>query len=169
MGAQRSLVEVTHAEWIGAPVDTVRAQFADLDHHIERNVHPKLTFGVLERGPRSARYTQEVKLLGMRQRDVFERELRDDGSMVDRSVEGFNQGGSLEFRFVPEPRDGHEGTRVHIAIRLPAPPLASLLAPLLRWQVARELRAAALEDKRDIEQRGYPARAAPAATAGAHA
>ena len=63
--------EVHHADWIGAPVDLVRRQFADLDHHIAENVHPKLRFEILERGERRARYAQEVRLLGIRQRDVF--------------------------------------------------------------------------------------------------
>jgi len=36
-------------------------------------------------------------LLGLRQRDVFERRIAPDGSIEDRSVEGFNRGGSLSF------------------------------------------------------------------------
>ena len=81
--------------------------------------------------------------------------------MVDTSVEGFNRGGSLSLRFTPERRDGAEGTRVDITIRLPLPPLVGpLLGPLLRSQVRKELAAAAAEDKHDIEVRGYlPTRA----------
>ena len=64
--------EVTHHEWIAAPAASVRSQFADLHHHVATNVHPKLRFEILESSPQSARYVQEVKLLGIRQRDVFE-------------------------------------------------------------------------------------------------
>jgi hypothetical protein len=146
--------EVRHSEWIHAPRETVRSQFADLQHHIDTNVHPKLRFELLESGPRRARFVQEVRLLGIRQRDVFEREIAADGSMCDRSVEGFNQGGSIAFGFVPE----RGGTRVDITIRLPMPGPMFLLRPLLEAQIRREVRAAALEDKRDIEERGYRSR-----------
>ena len=149
-------VEVDHRIWIDAPQSSVKAQFADLDHHIRTNVHPKLRFEVLERSPTHARFTQEVRLLGVRQRDVFQREVRPDGSIRDLSVEGFNEGGSLDFHFTPEVRDGHEGTGVDILIRLPLPPLLGWLAPVLKSQVRREVTAAALEDKYDLEQRGYP-------------
>ena len=43
-----------------------------------------------------------------------------------------------------------------ITIKLPLPPVVGrLLRPLLDLQVRRELRAAAAEDKNDIEVRGY--------------
>jgi hypothetical protein len=147
--------EVQHSEWIAAPVDTVRSQFADLEHHIRANVHPKLRFEVLAQGPNRARYLQEVRLLGLLQRDVFERRIGEDGSINDFSVEGFNRGGSISFKFVPE----RGGTRVDIGIRLPMRGPMFLLRPLLQAQIRRELRAAVLEDKHDIEVRGYAARA----------
>jgi len=158
--------EVSHREWIAAPAERVRAQFADLDHHIAARVHPKLKFEILQRGRDRARFVQEVRLLGLRQRDVFMREFGPDGTMTDTSVEGFNKGGTLVFRFLPEVRDGRTGTVVEITIRLPLPPLVgSLLRPVLQAQVRRELRAAAAEDKFDIEVRGYPAAATARTTA----
>lgn len=159
--------EVVHEEWIAAPVETVRAQFADLDHHIRRNVHPALRFEVLERRTDGARFAQEVRLLGVKQRDIFERRVAPDGSLLDTSVEGFNRGGSLRFRFAGEQRDDRPGTTVQITIRLPLPPVVgALLRPLLESHVRREVRAAALQDKADIEDRGYPDRG-PAPTGGA--
>jgi hypothetical protein len=153
---------VTHVEWIAAPEERVRRQFADLDHHIHAGVHPKLRFQVLEQSANAARYVQEVRLLGLRQRDVFVRSFPADGTMVDTSVEGFNRGGSLQFRFRPEVRAGLPGTAVEITVRLPLPPLlGALLRPLLEREVRREVAAAAAEDKYDLEVRGYP-RVAPA-------
>jgi hypothetical protein len=151
-------VEVHHKIWIRAPLATVQSQFADLYHHIESNVHPKLRFEVLAQEPTRACFRQEVKLLGIRQRDRFERTIEEDGTIHDVSVEGFNKGGSLDFVFKPKASDGNEGTEVDITIRLPLPPLMGWLAPMLRKQVTREVTAAALEDKFDLEQRGYPAR-----------
>jgi uncharacterized membrane protein len=148
-------VEVKHQVWIQAPAEAVRSQFADLYHHIETNVHPKLKFEVLALEPRRARFTQEVKLLGLKQRDLFERTIDDDGSIHDVSVDGFNKGGSLDFVFTPTATEGREGTEVDITIRLPVPRLMGWLAPVLASQVRREVTAAALEDKYDLEQRGY--------------
>jgi hypothetical protein len=163
-------VEVRHDEWIAAPIETVRAQFTDLDHHIAVNVHPKLRFEVLERGPRHARFVQHVKLLGLRQRDVFDRRIGDDGNFVDTSVEGFNRGGTLSFGFVPRSHDGRSGTDVSITIRLPVPPLiGGLVKPLLARQVRQELLAAVAQDKHDLEVRGYPAAAPRVATPSAAA
>jgi hypothetical protein len=158
-------VEVSHEEWIAAPIAKVRAQFTDLDHHIAVNVHPKLRFEVLSRGERRARFVQHVRLLGINQRDVFEREIAADGSsMVDTSVEGFNQGGSLRFTFTPGQRDGRDATLVAVTIRLPVPRFLGFLSGLLAAQVRRELLAAVAEDKYDLEVRGYPAQRPGTAT-----
>jgi len=154
-------VEVHHEIWIAAPPATVQAQFADVQHHIDANVHPKLRFELLVREPRRARFYQQVKLLGMWQRDLFERHIDDDGSIHDRSIDGFNKGGTLDFRFTPETQDGRAGTRVDILIRLPTPPMLGWLAPLIQRQALGETIAAAAEDKRDIEA-GY--RPSPAMT-----
>lgn len=152
--------EVHHDEWIAADLRTVQAQFADLDHHIEANVHPKLSFRVLQQSPRRARYVQQLRLLGIRQVDVFEREFDPDGSMTDTSVEGFNKGGSLHFEFRPDARGGQAGTRVSVTVRLPLPPVVGgLLRPLLEAQIRKELLAAVAEDKHDLEVRGYAPRA----------
>jgi hypothetical protein len=148
--------QVRHQLWIAAPAETVRAQFADLQHHIDANVHPKLHFQILAQTPTSARYLQEVRLLGIRQRDMFMREFASDGTMTDTSVEGFNKGGSLSFRFHPQTDEGRIGTRVEITVRLPLPPVVGpLIRRLLEAQVRREVEAASLEDKHDIEVRGY--------------
>lgn len=155
-----AFADVTHRIWIAAPLATVRSQFADLDHHVRTNVHPKLRFEILSQGPKRARFVQVVRLLGIAQRDVFEREVHADGSMTDTSVEGFNKGGSIDFQFRGTPEQGRDGTEVTIRIRLPLPPvIGPLIRALLEGQVRREVTAAALEDKHDIEQRGYHATA----------
>jgi hypothetical protein len=153
----RKTVEVNHRIWIEAPVDTVRAQFADLQHHIEANVHPKLRFEVLSQEPGHARFHQEVRLLGMRQRDLFERVIDADGSIHDVSVDGFNKGGRIDQLFAPAEQGGRAGTEVELTVTLPTPPLMGWAAPLLRKQVLRELVAAAEQDKRDIEAGYHPA------------
>ncbi|MBI3369960.1 MAG: hypothetical protein HY021_16340, partial [Burkholderiales bacterium] len=138
----------------------VQSQFADLDHHVRTNVHPKLRFEILSQAPRRARFVQVVRLLGIAQRDVFEREVHTDGSMTDTSVEGFNKGGSVRFDFRSTPSGGLDGTEVTIRVRLPLPPvIGPLVKRLLEGQIRKEVTAAALEDKHDIEHRGYNATA----------
>lgn len=148
-------VQVEHRVGIAAPAPVVRAQFGDLDHHIKASVHPKLSFRPLAPVAGRQRFEQKVRLLGITQRDVFEREWLADGSLRDTSIDGFNRGGSLHFTFAPADVDGRSGTEVAINVRLPLPAALAWLAPLLRAQVLREVTAAANEDKLDIEQRGY--------------
>jgi len=148
--------EVRHTQWFAAPAETVRAQFADLRHHIEARVHPELRFEILAQRAGYARYVQEVKLLGLTQRDVFERGFDDDGTMIDTVVEGANRGGSLRFCFSPRQEQGRDGTQVDVFVRLPLPPvIGRLVRPLLEAQIKRAVSVAALEDKRDIEEQGY--------------
>ncbi len=146
--------EVHYPLWVAAPLPVVKAQFADLRHHIDARVHPKLQFRLLDDAAGRMRYEQKVRLLGIVQRDVFERRIGED-TMVDTSVEGFNKGGSLAFRFTAQPCEGREGTLVEITVRLPMPPLMGWLRPLLCAQVRREVHEAAQQDKRDIEVAGY--------------
>ena len=148
------MVEVRHQIWIAAAPAAVRSQFADLQHHIRTNVHPKLKFELLAQEPNRARFTQEVRLLGMKQRDLFDRRIDADGSIHDVSIEGFNKGGTMDFRFVPAVEAGRNGTRLEATIRLQTPPLLGWLAPVLKAQVIREVNAASMEDKHDIEH-GY--------------
>ncbi|HEU0203299.1 MAG TPA: hypothetical protein VFR86_23065 [Burkholderiaceae bacterium] len=153
--ASRRFAEVRQSAFFSAAPDAVRRQFADIEHHIRTNVHPKLSFKVLSQSATGARYVQEVTLLGIRQRDVFERQILPDGTIHDRSVEGFNKGGELRFGFAPE----GAGTRVDVLIRVPLPPVVGgLLRPLLEKQVRREVQAAIEEDRYDLEVRGYPAK-----------
>jgi hypothetical protein len=144
-------VEVKHQVWIAASPATVQSQFADLQHHIDANVHPNLRFELLSQERRRCRFEQKVKLLGMWQRDLFERIVDDDGTIHDRSVEGFNKGGTLDFKFAPAAQGGRQGTTVDITIRLPTPTMLGWLAPVLKKQVTREVTTASLQDKNDIE------------------
>ncbi|HVZ42978.1 MAG TPA: hypothetical protein VHA82_04130 [Ramlibacter sp.] len=162
----RKTVEVDYSLWIAAPLKTVQSQFADLQHHIDANVHPKLRYELLAQEPRRARYRQEVKLLGMRQADLMDRRIDDDGSIHDESIDGFNKGAKIDFRFEPKLQSGQAGTEVHVKLRLQTPPFMGLLAPLLKKQVWKETDAAARQDKADIEGGHYrPSAALSAAMA----
>ena len=153
--------DICHDEWIAAPAARVRAQFADLRHHIDANVHPRLRLQILQQSAYRARYVQQVRWLGRWRRDVFVREFEPGGDMLDTAIAGRNKGGSLHFTFTPELRDGRVGTGVRISARLPLPPwVGVLLRPLVEARVRRELRCATAEDKHDIESGRYATAAA---------
>jgi hypothetical protein len=157
----RRPVVVDHSIFVAAPPSVVQAQFTDLQHHIDTNVHPKLRFELLAQEPRRARFTQEVKLLGLRQRDLIDRRIDEDGTIHDESIDGFNKGAKLDFSFRPATQGERAGTQVDIRIRISTPPLMGFLAPLLRKQVLKETMEAAEQDRRDIEG-GYRPAVAPA-------
>ena len=159
------LVEVKHQCWIDAPPAKVRSQFADIQHHIDANVHPNLRFELLVQEPRRARFVQHVRLLGMWQRDLFDRTIDEDGTIHDVSIDGFNKGGTIDISFAPGSEGGREGTQASVTIRLTTPPLMGWLAPLLKKQVLRETIAAVEQDKRDIEGGYRPSVAMTAAMA----
>jgi hypothetical protein len=158
-------VEVTHQCWIDAPPSKVRAQFADIQHHIDANVHPNLRFELLAQEPHRARFVQHVRLLGMWQRDLFDRTIDEDGGIHDVSIQGFNKGGTIDISFAPGAEGGREGTKASVTIRLTTPPLMGWLAPLLKKQVLRETIAAVQQDKQDIEHHYQPSGAMAAAMA----
>lgn len=150
-------LEVSHEEWIAAPLAVVRAQFADLHHHIAAGVHPKLRFEIISLGERRARFVQEERLLGIRQRDVFERVIAADRlGMVDTAITGPHRGRSLSFRFTPGTRAGRDATLVAVKVSMPVPRWLGVLHPLWRVQIRRKLIATMEEDRHDIEVRGYP-------------
>lgn len=155
------LCTVRHTERIHAPRALVAAQFADLEHHIRTRVHPNLTFRPLGVVDGRMRYEQKVRLLGLTQRDVFERHPGINGEFRDVSIEGFNRGGNIAFSFES---DGPV-TLVTVTISLPVPWLLRLLEPLLVRQVRRELAKAAAEDRGDLESGRYPSGEQPARAA----
>ena len=153
----RCSVEVSHEEWIAAPLAIVRAQFADLHHHIAAGVHPKLRFEIISLGERRARFVQEERLLGIRQRDVFERVITVDRlGMVDTAIDGPHRDGWLSFRFTPGTRSGRDATLVTVKVSMPVPRLLGMLRPLWHAHIRRKLLVAMEEDRHDIEVRGYP-------------
>jgi hypothetical protein len=150
-------VEVHHHEWIEAPVAVVKAQFVDLDHHISKDVHPDFQFTVLEQRPSTARFVQDVRFFGIRQRDTFERRIETDGSFVDTSVKGFNKGGTVAFRFASEAMGAKTGTRVDVAVRIPLPPIVGpLLRPVFAAQIRKQTKTATEQDRVDLEQQRFP-------------
>ena len=147
-------IEIQHDEWVAAGPDVVRAHYADLQHRLDARVHPRERLRLLAPGPGGPRFERVVRHGWRTQRDLVERGLKPDGTVVDTVVAGPNWGRSISVRFWRRNEDGRSGTLVELTVTQPLPLIGRLLARWTRRRIARELRESAGEDKVDVE-RGY--------------
>ncbi len=145
---------VVHGEKeIARPIESVRAQFVDMQHHASNPVHADLAVSNVRPQEGGCRFTGRRRVLGMQQEDEIEVRRRADGSSTLRSLAGSNAGLLITqtFEAVDERR-----TRVRTTVELPLKGLLALLAPLLRAGLQRDVDKALEEDRVDLEERGYP-------------
>ena len=67
---------------IDRPIDEVRAQFADMQYHIDQNVHPDISFTLLEISGATCRFKEEITVVGMRQVDEIVNTVLPNGSFT---------------------------------------------------------------------------------------
>ncbi len=147
-------IDIQHDEWVDAAPDVVRAHYVDLQHRIDARVHPDERLRLLEPGPAGPRFERIARVGWRMQRDLFERRLKPDGSIVDTVVAGANWGRSVSARFWRRNDDGRPGTLVELTVTQPLPLIGRLLSRWTCRRIERELRMIAVEDKLDVE-RGY--------------
>ena len=134
-----------------APVDLVRAQYRDIDHHIRRNVHPGIHYQWEQGSPGERKIRTTFRILGVTQYDVSLLEDAPDGSFVIHYIEGTNEGMVLRHEFVPV--DG--GTDVRLSADAPSTLARKLLGPLFKIGARQVMNKALREDKTDIEGGEY--------------
>jgi len=150
-------VEVEHDVWVAATPDVVRAHYLDLNHRKIALVHPRERVRQLAPGPNGPRYERIVRSAWRMTRDVYEREIRADGSIVDTCVAGAHWGQAISVRFWRRGEEGRVGTLVEMTLSQPLRPLVGrLMASWIKRRMAGELREFAAENKGDVE-RGYKA------------
>ncbi len=132
---------------IGAPVDKVRAQYRDIDHHIRHNVHPDIEYAWEAGAPGERKIRTTFRIMGVPQFDVSLLEDAPDGSFVIRYLDGTNAGMVLVHEFVPV----EGGTDVRLSANAPATLGRKLLGPLFKVGAAQVMKKALREDKADIE------------------
>src|SRR5579872_458756 len=103
---------------IERPVDVVRAQFFDVDHHVRDRVHHGVVLKWAQpKAPGEKRVRQETSVLGRTVAEEFVIEEGDGGRWVKRFVEGPNEGGAYLAHFAPE-----RSTATRIDAEAVAPP-----------------------------------------------
>ncbi|MEO6576760.1 MAG: hypothetical protein ABIP89_23135, partial [Polyangiaceae bacterium] len=150
-------IEIHAGETIRRPLEQVRGQYGDIDHHIRHNVHPGITFTWVDGKDGTRLVRTEFSLLGLKQFDLTQFVDAPDGTLLLNHLEGANTGTIIEHRFraVDETT-----TEVELVARVPATTGRRLLGPLFRFGVKQILVKALGEDKKDLEGAGYRAGAA---------
>src|SRR5581483_7063897 len=144
---------------IRQPIDVVSRQFGDIAHHAKHSVHPDITFTVLSDRNDVCHFTQEVRLLGLRQKDEVIQRRRADGGLESEVIEGTNKGTKIYQSFQPQ---GSNATTIDFRIEAPATGIKKLLKPLFKAAIRSTVKKAFEQDRVDLEERGYPRRSAAA-------
>lgn len=151
---KKNMTEFTKVGTIQRPVEEVRSHFADFKYHAQGNVHPQIKFEVQEQNPQKARFTQEVRILGMRQKDFLVNEFTPNGKMLTQVIDGPNKGFEIEFQFISL---APNSTSVEAVFRIPKVGVKKWLAPLFKVIFKKIADQALSEDKRDLEGGNYAA------------
>lgn len=137
---------------IERPVEEVRAQYCDMRYHVLHNVHTDIRFTIHDVGETTCRFSQEVRLAGMRQIDDIVNTLLPNGDLRSDFTGGMNKGGTLFVRFQ---RVNANATAVSAELRVPLRGLKVTIAPVLGAAAEAALEKAFAQDKRDLEGGNY--------------
>lgn len=138
---------------IARPLEVVQSQFVDMPHHAATGVHADLEVSNVRPLADGHLVTGRRRVFGMLQEDEIEVRRGPDGNSTLRSIAGTNAGLLVTQTFAAE---GMNATRVRTRVEMPVKGLLALLAPLVRLGLKRDLDIALEEDRRDLEERGYP-------------
>jgi Tellurite resistance protein TerB len=141
-------IHITVSLRIERPVEEVRSQYRDIDHHIRNNVHPSIRYQWEPGQPGERKIKTTFRILGVPQYDISVLEDAEDGSFVIRYLEGSNAGTVLVHKFVPL---GPNATDVQLSADVPATVGRKLLGPLFVAGARQVMKKALMEDKRDLE------------------
>lgn len=145
-------LEVVRSVEIDRDAEVVRRQFGDVGHHAATTVHRNVVFEVIEDNGARCRYRQISRVGPLTLRQEMELDRTESGPSINRIVSGQFTGGSIAFYVAPR-----DAGRSVVEARLTAPlsGLKRLAAPILRAQVGKQLEAALVEDRADLEEGAY--------------
>ena len=147
-----TILEVARSVEIERDAGVVRRQFGDVAHHAATGVHQGVVFEVIEDDGARCYYRQVSTVGPLKLRQEVELDRTEKGPLVNRIVAGQFTGGAIIF----DVEALGEGRSV-VEARLTAPisRVMRIAAPILRAQVGKQLAAALLEDKADLEAGAY--------------
>ncbi len=138
---------------IAKPLATVQAQFVDMRHHQSTGVHKDLDVSNVRALEGGCVFTGRRRVFGLLQQDEIEVKKGADGNSTLRSLSGTNAGLLITQVFEAV---GQDKTRVRTTVDFPVKGVMKLLSPLVRIGLERDLATALEEDRKDLEERGYP-------------
>lgn len=147
-------IEAFVTKRIQCPIDTVKAQFFDFDHHIRAKVHHGARFSILSKSNDKTHLLVEAKLAGMTQKDEWIVYRTPSGGLMHEFVSGMNKGGGIEIRFTAE---GNSTTLVEGRAFLPKRGIKKFLAPIFRMALVKISEKSLEEDRIDLESGNYRA------------
>ncbi len=150
---------VQYSGTIRQPIDVVSRQFGDIPHHAKHSVHPDITFVILSDQKNVCHFTQEVRLLGLKQKDEVMQKRRADGSLESEVIEGTNKGMKIFQSFHSQ---GPNATTIKLRVEAPAKGIKKLLKRFFEAAILSTVKKAFEQDRVDLEERGYPRRPAAA-------
>lgn len=147
-----AILEVVRSVEIDRDAEVVRRQFGDVAHHAAAGIHRDVVFEVIEDDGARCSYRQISTVGPLKLRQQVELDRTEHGPLVNRIVAGQFSGGAITFNV-----ESHGDGRSLVEARLTAPlsPAMRMVAPFLRAQVGKQLAAALLEDKADLEVGAY--------------
>lgn len=115
-------------------------------------VHHSVVFEVIDEDAGRCRYRQVSTVGPLRVRQEVELDRSGDGPLVNRIVAGQFSGGEIVFEVTSR---GEGRAAVEARLSAPVAGVMRMVAPVLRAQVGRQLAAALVEDKADLESGTY--------------
>lgn len=143
---------MTRSVEIERHASVVRRQFGDVAHHAERGIHRGVVFDVIADDGARCRYRQVSTVGPVKLRQEFELDRTDEGPLVNKIVAGQFTGGAITFDVEP---CGEGRSTVEARLTVPISGALRLVAPILRARVGKQLAAALVEDKADLEGGTY--------------
>jgi hypothetical protein len=147
-----TMLTVEVQKTIQRPLAVVSRQFGDIQHHSQDHVHTDFKYTVLSQDGDTCRFRQEVKLVGILQKDEVVQQRNADGSLSWEMIEGANKGMHIYQSFTPV---GPDATMVTLRAEAPATGIKRVLKPLFEIAIRKVVEKGIEEDRLDLEEHGY--------------
>ena len=150
-------IDETACVTIAAPVELVRRQFGDIDHHARSHPHRGVRFDVIDSTSEQTHYRQTSRVGPFRISQTLTLAHTATGPLVNTVTAGPFSGGTITFAIAFETADT---TRVDARLSATTTGIEALIGRITRRRLQRTLAAALDEDRIDLESGKYqpPAR-----------